>query len=211
MTTPACRPRLRCAHLVNPLGVAPDRVRFSWRLAERRQCQASAATRSGCSERAAAAGQRTAPAWDSGRVTSARLRRHPVRGPPLARGGRYAWRVRVWDEAGAASAWSEPASFEVELDPASGWQASWIGLARSGRASPPPAKPGPSDPVARALHPAPYLRRAFSVDKPVASARLYVTALGLYEARLNGHRVGDASSPPAGPTTPSGSRTRPTT
>ena len=24
------------------------------------------------------------------------------------------------------------------------------------------------------------------------SARLYVTALGLYEARLNGHRVGDA-------------------
>jgi alpha-L-rhamnosidase len=24
--------RLRCAHLVNPLGIAPDRVRFSWQL-----------------------------------------------------------------------------------------------------------------------------------------------------------------------------------
>ena len=45
--------------------------------------------------------------------------------------------------------------------------------------------------MARALTPAPYLRRAFTVDQPVASARLYVTALGLYEARLNGRRVGD--------------------
>ena len=39
----------------------------------------------------------------------------------------------------------------------------------------------------RAL-PAPGLYRG----QPVASARLHVTALGLYEARLNGHRVGDA-------------------
>ena len=43
----------------------------------------------------------------------------------------------------------------------------------------------------KALNPAPYLRRAFQVDQPVVSARLYVTALGLYEARLNGRRVGD--------------------
>ena len=45
--------------------------------------------------------------------------------------------------------------------------------------------------MARALTPAPYLRRAFTVGQPVTSARLYVTALGLYEARLNGRRVGD--------------------
>jgi len=45
--------------------------------------------------------------------------------------------------------------------------------------------------VARALTPAPYLRRVFTIGQPVTSARLYVTALGLYEARLNGRRVGD--------------------
>ena len=39
-------------------------------------------------------------------------------GRPLARGGRYSWRVRVWDEDQQVSAWSEPARFEVELDPA---------------------------------------------------------------------------------------------
>ena len=37
-----------------------------------------------------------------------------------------------------------------------------------------------------------YLRKTLQVaDKPVAKARLYVTALGLYEAHLNGQRVGD--------------------
>ncbi|MGI5227564.1 family 78 glycoside hydrolase catalytic domain [Actinoallomurus sp. CA-142502] len=39
--------------------------------------------------------------------------------------------------------------------------------------------------------PVPYLRHGFRVAKPVAAARLYVTSLGLYEAHLNGRRVGD--------------------
>jgi alpha-L-rhamnosidase len=37
----------------------------------------------------------------------------------------------------------------------------------------------------------PYLRKDFTISKPVARARLYATALGLYELHLNGQRVGD--------------------
>jgi alpha-L-rhamnosidase len=45
--------------------------------------------------------------------------------------------------------------------------------------------------------PVPILRRAFKLaDKPIASARLYVTALGLYEIHINGHRVGDQALAP---------------
>ncbi|RMI38703.1 glycoside hydrolase family 78 protein [Streptomyces triticirhizae] len=41
------------------------------------------------------------------------------------------------------------------------------------------------------------LRRSFTLPSaPVAGARLYATALGLYEARLNGQRVGDAHLTP---------------
>ena len=112
-------------------------------------------------------------------------------GSPLAAGGRYRWKVRVWDEAGLVSGWSDPACFEVELDRTGGWHASWIGPSRVRGNVTPPSGTGPVDPVARALTPAPYLRRAFTVGQPVTSARLYVTALGLYEARLNGRRVGD--------------------
>ena len=36
-----------------------------------------------------------------------------------------------------------------------------------------------------------FANRSSSRDKPIASARLYVTALGLYEMQINGPRVGD--------------------
>lgn len=39
--------------------------------------------------------------------------------------------------------------------------------------------------------PLPYLRRSFRVDKPVRSARVFATALGVYELHLNGAQVGD--------------------
>lgn len=44
--------------------------------------------------------------------------------------------------------------------------------------------------------PSPLLRKAFTVSKPVATARLFTTALGLHETRLNGAKVGnDALAP----------------
>ncbi len=109
------------------------------------------------------------------------------RWPPRAR---YEWRVRTWDSAGTGSEWSAPASFEVELAEAD-WAASWIGLGPVREHFTPPDQPGRPDAVAAALRPAPYLRHSFTLAGPVASARLRVTALGLYEARLNGRRVGD--------------------
>ncbi|MVA74692.1 Bacterial alpha-L-rhamnosidase [Auraticoccus sp. F435] len=74
------------------------------------------------------------------------------------------------DEDGAWSAWSEPARVEAGLlDPAD-WQAVCIG-------------------PAEADGPAPVLGASVELDE-VVSARLYVTALGLYRARINGRRVG---------------------
>ena len=179
---------LRCAHLDNPLGVAPDRVRFGWLLegsGRQRGYQIQVFHNDvGCLSP-------EIPFWDSGEVESGDCSDAGYTGPPLAGGGRYTWRVRVRDSGGALSSWSSPASFEVELDP-SEWQASWIGLGPARETFTPPTGSGPPDPVTAALNPAPYLRRAFRIAKPVASARLYVTALGLYESRLNGSRISDA-------------------
>ncbi|MBV9448962.1 MAG: family 78 glycoside hydrolase catalytic domain [Streptosporangiaceae bacterium] len=172
---------LRCAHLVNPLGVAPDRVRLSWLPGGPQRAYQMQFFRNGGESY-----------WDTGRVASAESVDVAYAGPTLERRGRYTWRVRVWDTGGTVSDWSDPATFEVELDPVDGWLASWIGMGRIRESVTPPTGAGPVDPVATALSPAPYLRRVFAVDKPVACGRLYVTALGLYEARLNGHRVGEA-------------------
>src|SRR5207247_110099 len=43
--------------------------------------------------------------------------------------------------------------------------------------------------VASGAAPSPYLRKEFVLPKPVRRARAYVTALGVYELRLNGRRV----------------------
>jgi alpha-L-rhamnosidase len=193
VTTPAplTPAALRCAHLVDPLGVAPDRVRFSWQFAETDgDCRQSGYQVQVFRNGAWRLSDQTL-VWDSGHVQSGDCTDLGYGGPVLEPGGRYGWQVRVWDGHGRAGDWSPTASFEVELDRADGWQASWIGLGRARDSVTPPAAMGPVDPVTRGLSPAPYVRRSFTADKAVASARLYVTALGLYEARLNGHRVGD--------------------
>ena len=56
--------------------------------------------------------------------------------------------------------------------------------------------------------PSPYLRKDFTAAKPIASARLYVSALGLYEVRINGRRSATTCSRRAGRSTPSASRTQ---
>ena len=188
--TPLAPVGLRCAHQVNPLGVAPDRVRFSWLLAGNSlqwgyQIQIQVIPNGG-------GWLPDAPLqWDSGERRSGESADVPYAGPPLNRGCRYAWRVRVWDDLSPASPWSEPATFETELDPVDGWLAAWISPGKTRGSVTPPSGSGPVDPVTSTLTPAPYLRRAFTLDKRALSARLYVTALGLYEARLNGQRVGD--------------------
>jgi len=57
------------------------------------------------------------------------------------------------------------------------WVGQWIGAPLAG---------GP-----RTTSPCPFLRKTFAIREPVRSARLYVTALGVYEFHLNGQRVGN--------------------
>lgn len=42
----------------------------------------------------------------------------------------------------------------------------------------------------------PFLRKPFTLDKPVKKATMYATALGIYELSLNGQRIGDSTLAP---------------
>jgi alpha-L-rhamnosidase len=85
---------LRCAHLVNPLGVAPDRVRLSWRLegSGRDRAQTAYQLEVTAVDPHQTHGQDTV--WDSGRVEDTVSTDIEYAGRPLARGTRYSWRVR---------------------------------------------------------------------------------------------------------------------
>jgi len=169
---------LRCEYQVNPLGLGESKPRLSWRLRSTRRGAAQTA----CQVRVAATAeqltQKDAVLWDSGRITMADSAHFGYAGPPLCSGVRYVWQVRIWDDAGAASTWSEPAWWEMGLLAPADWSARWIAPAWAEDAMTP--------------QPSPLLRRDFLLDRPVLRARLYVTARGLYVCEINGRRVGDA-------------------
>jgi len=172
--------RLRCEYLSNPVGIDTLAPRMSWELED------------GCSTRRGA--RQTAyrivvrrdgagTAWDSGRVRSSQTAQIACGGKRLSPLGTYFWRVRAWDEKGKASDWSPEARWtmgpaESGLRGLSSFR--WIGprLAESWSE--------------REAQPSPYLRREFSLAGPVRRATLFASALGIYEARINGSRVGDA-------------------
>ncbi len=115
--------------------------------------------------------------WKTGKVMSDKSMYVPYRGGELASGEKYTWQVRVWDNSGKASGWSEPATWQMGLLKPTDWKAEWI-------------TPGfAEDSVNR---PSPLFRKNFSLSKKIRSATAYITAHGLYEAQINGHRVGDA-------------------
>ncbi len=175
--TPTTVAHLRTEYKENPLGIDQKQPRLSWQLvAERRGVsQAAYQIRVASSEPDLARGKSLV--WDSGRVASSESILRPYGGPALASGKRYFWQVRIWDDAGGPSAWSDTGWWEMGLLGAADWHAHWI-------------EPGlPEDTTKPA--PSPLLRRDFTLTGDVVRARAYVTSHGLYEVFINGQRVGD--------------------
>jgi alpha-L-rhamnosidase len=135
---------------------------------------------------------RTDDGYDSGRVAGPA--QSFVRVPVFDRSRRCAAaRVKVWTDLGE-SEWSDPVALEAGLLEEADWQARWIGVAEDQ-----PARPGAEGAAGVAgvagSRPAYWLRTTFDVP-PFSEARLYITALGLYEAFIDGRRVGDIELAP---------------
>ena len=167
---------LRTEYVKDPIGIDDPAPRLSWFLhSDRRGTMQSAYEVRVATD---PIGLVRKPLWTSGKVTSDESVNHPYAGPTLKPGQRYYWQVRSWDDRGTASEWSSPAFWETGLMSPAAWSASWI-------------SPATADDTTRS-NPAPMLRKEFALDAgPIASARAYVTALGLYEMQINGRRVGD--------------------
>jgi alpha-L-rhamnosidase len=118
--------------------------------------------------------------WNSGKVNSDSSVHVFYKGAPLASGKRYTWQVCVWDNTGKQSAWSPPAFWQMGMLAAADWKAQWI-------------TPAFADDALRA---SPLFRKTFTANKKIQSAFASITAHGLYEAQINGHRVGDACLTP---------------
>jgi alpha-L-rhamnosidase len=159
--------KLRVEHLDGALGTTVRTPRLSWQLPPRATHQE--------------AYEIELDGTSTGRVRSSSSVLVPWPAPPLGSRQRVTWRVRVWSD-GQESDWSRPHTFETGLCDASDWSAQWIEPAE---AAPPPSGERPGY----------VLGHTFELLE-IDDARLYATAHGIYEAFLNGVRVGDLELTP---------------
>lgn len=178
------RPRIE--YLDNPIGIVVPRPRLSWIVTSSARNQRQRAYRILVASDRSILDRDEGDLWDTGRVDSGETAQVTYTGTPLAARQRAWWKVRSWNQDDVPSAWSEIAHWEAGLLKPADWTGRWLSL--------PGLIPDPDLPETAeldALIPAPLFRRAFTVSGEVASARLYATARGVYEASLNGDVVGD--------------------
>ena len=165
--------RQRCEYLVNPLAVDAGNPRLSWEIdggQERNLKQTSYQIQAASS--IALLDQNRPDLWDSGRINSSETNQIEYKGKLPGPGKMIYWRVRVTGNQGPASSWSPAAFWGQGIDVS---QATWIG-------SPTPSLDDRS---------ATYLRKEFVLQQLPPRVLVYASALGCYELRINGKRVGD--------------------
>lgn len=182
-------------YVKNPLGLGAARPRLGWPLTATApgRTQSAYQIRVALSERAL----ERPDVWDSGKVESTDSTQVAYGGPELRSRTRYYWTVRVWDDEGRVSGWSEPAWWETGLTEASDWSARWIGAPAALVGAPaldeaswiwfPEGDPASSAPAATR-----WFRGAFDVPDGVTRARLVLTADDGYVAHLDGTEVARA-------------------
>ncbi len=178
---------LRCESKTNPLGIDIPHPRLSWQMQSDQRGQSQSAY-----QITVTTADNTL-LWDSGKVQSDQSLNIEYAGPELKSGQTCSWKVIVWNQAGQQFS-SDTASWEMGLLHPEDWKAKWIDVP-SAQNVPPTTRPATTStaatkPVAPFTAP-PMLMTSYVKTKAIKCARLYVTALGLYEFSINGTRVGD--------------------
>ncbi|MGE5393206.1 MAG: glycoside hydrolase family 78 protein [Candidatus Saccharibacteria bacterium] len=164
---------LICEYHTNPIGIDIQQPRLSWQMATTENDMLQSAYEIRVMDQSAKGKE----LWNSGKVNSSQSVNVAYEGPALKSRQRVYWQVRIWDNKGKVSAWSQPAFWEMGFLSPEDWKASWISME--------------SEKQVTGSKPAQYFRKEFNATKKIQSARVYVTSLGLYQLFLNGKKVSD--------------------
>jgi len=169
---------LHCEYLSDPLHIDTDHPRFSWTINSELAGFEQQAYEIRVGMDIEKVEKNRDLVWQSGEVSSIHSNQIAYNGDQLKPNTQYYWQVRVWSNEEEVSDWSNPASFHTGHT-AKTWQAQWIGLPVSQAAKDDYTCP-----------PSPMLRYVFTIEKPIKKAILSASAKGIYEAWMNGEKIG---------------------
>ena len=174
--------QLRCEYLRDPLGIDAPHPRLSWVLESGQRGQRQTAYEVLVASSAELLAEDKGDLWQSGKVASDQTAQVVYAGKPLASRQACFWKVRAWDSQDKPSDWNAPATNPDWVPQTVGRWACW---------SPAIGRPVGSRPTSPSTTGAHLPQGDQAGRQAGGSARLFATALGLYELRINGRRVGD--------------------
>ncbi|MGS2741641.1 family 78 glycoside hydrolase catalytic domain [Sinomicrobium sp. M5D2P17] len=165
--------QLYCENRENPIGIDNVNPKFTWILSSPKRNEKQAAYQIQVSE---SDDFTSKVIWDSEKVESGQSVRVAYAGPEVSSLKTYYWRVKVWNDKGKSSPWSLAAYWQMGILHPSDWKAKWITMGYE----------------EDTLRESPAFRKAFSIQKKVKKATASITSHGLYEAFINGNKIGNA-------------------
>ena len=185
---------LRCEYLDDPIAIDETAPRISWELQANGRNRAQTAYQVLVASTAELLAKDYGNLWNSGKVTSDETINLSYRGGKLSSRVSCFWKVKVWDQDNVSSDWSPVARWSMGLLDSNDWQAQWIGHdAALNDTTAFGTQPWANDVERKTDYrplPCPYLRKEFELEGAVESAKIYITALGIYELNINGECVG---------------------
>lgn len=172
---------LQCEALKNPLGIDNISPNLSWKIKSERNGFKQLYYQILAASDEKLLSKDNGDLWDSGKVKSDKSVWIPYSGKALKSRSLVYWKVRIWDEKGNVTTWSENASFSIGLLSTNDWDAVFIGGAIT------------EDAKAES----PLLRKTFNCTGEGQISLLHVNSLGYHDIYINGQRIGDAVLTPA--------------
>jgi alpha-L-rhamnosidase len=188
----------------NPITIENNQITFSWVVSSKGNSKSQSAYQILVASAKDKLNEDDADIWNSDKTEINKSTFVKYKGTALKAMQTYFWKVKIWDEKGDASSWSEVQNFQMALMNKENWgDSKWITLNKDTRTSPyqfrdyKTGRMGNQPAKKVNGFPASYFRNELEIDKKIEDAQVYVCGLGYYELYLNGEKVGDHVLDPA--------------
>ncbi len=171
---------LRCENLNAPLGIGTTLPQLSWKISSSVNGARQTAYQIIAAGSKSVLTEKKADVWNSGKVISSQSVLVPYNGVKLDSRSICYWKVKVWDQDGKPSAWSDISFFSVGLINKSDWSGEYIGL-----------------PDSSEYCISPQLWKTFFLENQPDMMFIHVNSLGYNEVWINGKKAGKNVLTPA--------------